>query len=159
PKRVLDGRYRLESLIGRGGMATVWRGVDQRLDRPVAVKILDRAALTDSSLMARFDLEARAGARLTPPNVVAGHDAVEDDGVPYLVIELVDGQSLAELLQDGPLAIGQAVSIAAQVCDALEAAHSTGVVHRDVKPANILIGPSGAVKVCDFGIARLPLAA
>jgi hypothetical protein len=137
-------------------MAEVWRCDDERLGRSVAVKVLDRAGMTDPSVIARFDREARTVARLIHPNVVTVHDVGIDDGVPYLVMELVEGRSLAELLADGPLDIGQTVQIAREVCDALDVARVAGIVHRDVKPANILITSAGTVKVCDFGIAHGP---
>jgi serine/threonine protein kinase len=153
--QMLSGRYRLDSVLGRGGMATVWRGTDERLVRPVAVKVLDRSGITEPNAVRRFDQEARTAGRLTHPHIVAVHDTGVDDGTPYLVMELVDGVSLAVLLDRGPLPVDQAVGIAAQICDALSAAHAQGVVHRDIKPANILLTPSGLAKVCDFGIARL----
>lgn len=140
-------------------MAAVWRGVDLRLGRPVAVKILDEAGLGDPTAARRFDREARTVARLAHPNVVAVYDVGRDRGVAYLVMELVDGDSLAALVAGGPVDMGRAVDIAAQVCDALAAGHEAGVVHRDIKPANILLTRAGAVKVCDFGIARLVHAA
>src|SRR5215475_6310343 len=152
--RVLDGRYELQSVIGRGGMAVVWQGHDLRLGRPVAVKVLDRAGMTELSIATRFDQEARTVARLAHPNIVTIHDVGMDLNVPYLVMELVDGQSLHDLLDAGPLDVPQVVQIASQVSDALQAAHAAGIVHRDVKPANILITPTGVVKVCDFGIAH-----
>jgi len=153
---VLGGRYRLETPLGRGGTATVWRGTDVRLGRPVAVKMLDRAGMADPAARQRFQREARTVAGLAHPTIVAVHDFdIDDAGVPYLVMELVDGDSVADRLADGPLDIGQAVGIAGQVCAALAAAHAAAVVHRDVKPANILITSTGTVKVCDFGIARL----
>jgi eukaryotic-like serine/threonine-protein kinase len=155
-ERLLDDRYRLKSVVGRGGMAEVWRAVDERLGRPVAVKVLDRAGMTDPFVIARFDREARTVARLTHPNVVTVHDVGLDNGVPYLVMELVEGRSLAELLADGPLDVGQTVRIAREACDALDVARAAGIVHRDVKPANILITSAGTVKVCDFGIAHGP---
>ena len=154
-RRLIAGRYRLRSLLGRGGMAEVWQGLDERLDRPVAVKVLDRRALEDPTVVARFDREARAVARLAHPNIVSVYDVGVDDDMPYLVMELVHGQSLAALIDGGPISIDDAVNVAVQVCDALQAAHEAGVVHRDVKPANILIAPAGTVKVCDFGIARV----
>jgi serine/threonine-protein kinase len=154
--RLVDGRYRLDQVLGRGGMATVWRGVDVRLDRPVAVKVLDESALTnDPTAGERFDREARTVARLTHPNVVAVYDTGRDGETAYLVMELVDGHSLAARLAGGPLDVGEVITIAVHVCDALSAAHQAGVVHRDIKPENILLGRTGAVKVCDFGIARL----
>ena len=136
-------------------MAEVWQGLDERLDRPVAVKVLDRRALEDPTVVARFDREARAVARLAHANIVSVYDVGVDDDMPYLVMELVHGQSLAALIDSGTISIDDAVNVAVQVCDALQAAHEAGVVHRDVKPANILIAPTGAVKVCDFGIARV----
>lgn len=152
---LLGGRYRLDAVLGRGGMAAVWRGVDIRLDRSVAVKVLDGAALIDPAAVERFHREARTVARLADPHVVAVYDVGSDGDRHYLVMELVSGTSLAGLLRQGPLDAGQAVDIAIQVCQALHAAHAAGVVHRDVKPGNILIDRRGAVKVCDFGIARL----
>lgn len=152
---LLGGRYRLDSVLGRGGMAVVWRGVDTRLDRPVAVKVLDGAALAESGGVQRFHQEARTVARLTDPHVVSVYDVGSDGDRHYLVMELVHGESLAALLANGPLPVRRAVEIAAQVCEALGAAHVAGVVHRDVKPGNILIDDKGRVKVCDFGIARL----
>lgn len=157
--RILNGRYRIDDLLGRGGMATVWRGQDLHLDRPVAIKLLERATLTDPTLLDRFGREARAVARLAHPNVVAVYDFGTDHDDPYLIIELVDGQSLAALLAAGPLPAERAVSIAAQICDGLAATHAAGVIHRDIKPANLMITPTGAVKICDFGIARLHHAA
>ena len=151
---VLGDRYRLEEVLGSGGMATVWRAWDLRLERPVAVKTLDHAGLSDPSAAERFDREARTVARLTHPNIVAVYDVGTQDGVGYLVMELIGGVSVATLLDGGPLPVQQAVSIAAQTCDALGAAHAAGVIHRDVKPANIMVTHAGAVKVCDFGIAR-----
>lgn len=151
--RLLNGRYRLHSLIGRGGMAEVWRGEDLRLERRVAVKLLGES--TDPDRLARFRREARTVARLSHPNIVTGHDLGVDGGVTYLVMELIEGTSLATRLAKGPLTVGDAVAIAGQVCDALAAAHAAGIVHRDIKPGNILLTPAGTVKVCDFGIARL----
>jgi eukaryotic-like serine/threonine-protein kinase len=153
--QLISDRYRLEAVLGRGGMATVWRGVDERLGRRVAVKLLDRADTADPAMLQRFNREARTAGGLTHPNIVAVYDVGTDDGVPYLVMEFIDGTSVAALLASGPLPVDQAVDVARQVCDALAVTHAQGVVHRDIKPANILLTPTGAVKVCDFGIARL----
>jgi serine/threonine-protein kinase len=152
---MLAGRYELRTVLGRGGTAQVWSAVDRRLGRTVAVKILDLGDAQDRSALARFDREARTAAMLTHPNIVAVHDVGAETGPPFIVMELVAGRSLAERLADGPLDVGAAVDIAMQVCDALAAAHDAGVVHRDVKPANILFTEDGRAKVCDFGIARL----
>nr|BFE63964.1 hypothetical protein GCM10020063_084900 [Dactylosporangium thailandense] len=153
--RLLNGRYELRSVIGRGGMADVWLAVDGRLERPVAVKILHGDGGADPSLPERFEREAHTAARLSHPSIVAVYDFGVDDGTPYLVMELVQGHSLADELAAGPLDPRRAAHIAERVCDALEAAHNAGVVHRDVKPANILISGEGEVKVCDFGIASI----
>lgn len=161
--RVLGGRYRLDSALGRGGMATVWAGRDLRLERPVAVKLLDAQGAADSVAAERFRREAHAVARLSHPNIVAVHDFDVDDGTPYLVMELLTGRSVDDMLVDGPLPITEAVTIATQAARALSAAHAAGVVHRDIKPANLLVNDSGgngnhsddAVKVLDFGIAQL----
>ncbi|GAA4252115.1 hypothetical protein GCM10022255_047360 [Dactylosporangium darangshiense] len=152
---MIAGRYRLQTVLGRGGMANVWRAVDERLGRPVAVKLLPGdAGATDPAALRRFEQEAHAAARLSHPNIVTVHDVGREQDVAYLVMELVDGTSLAEHLGRGALSAGRAVAIAAQVCDALDAAHRAGVIHRDIKPANILLAGNGTVKVCDFGIAR-----
>ncbi|GAA2359311.1 protein kinase domain-containing protein [Dactylosporangium salmoneum] len=153
---VIAGRYRLQAVLGRGGMATVWRAVDDRLGRPIAVKVLSSpAGAADPAAVRRFEQEAHAAARLSHPNIVAVHDVGREQDMAYLVMELVDGASLADQLAHGPLPTGQAAAIAVQVCEALAAAHRAGVIHRDIKPANILLARSGEVKVCDFGIARL----
>ncbi|MDP9022223.1 MAG: Stk1 family PASTA domain-containing Ser/Thr kinase [Actinomycetota bacterium] len=150
--QVLGGRYRLERPIGHGGMAEVFAARDQRLDRDVAVKVLRPLFADDEQSLARFEREARAAATLNHANVVAVHDYGEDDGRPYLVMELVDGRSLDALI-DGGLAPDRALEICTDVCAALGAAHDAGLVHRDIKPANILVADDGTVKVADFGIA------
>ena len=153
---LLGDRYRLDDELGRGGMATVWRGLDVHLDRAVAVKVLDRTRPVQPAALQRLHQEAAAVAQLDHPSIVGVHNFVVDDDVAYLVMELVDGRDLAELLAtDGPLPVDRAVAIAEQVCGALNAAHAAGVVHRDIKPGNLLISRTGEVKVCDFGIARL----
>jgi serine/threonine-protein kinase len=157
PGDVVDGRYRLAAVLGRGGTASVWAGVDTRLDRPVAVKLIDAAAVTDSSAVQFLDQEARIVARLAHPNIVAVYDVGIDASAPYLVMELVDGEDLRRRLASGPLAVAETVAIAEQVCAALAAAHAAGVVHGDIKPDNVMLTRTGSVKVCDFGIARLQL--
>jgi serine/threonine-protein kinase len=154
--RLLSGRYQIDEPLGRGGMATVWRGRDLRLDRPVAIKALTGPWLADATAMARFDREARTAARLAHPNIVSVHDVGSHDGSRFLVMELIEGATLAEMLLNGPLPIADAIAIAAQTCDGLAAAHQAGVIHRDIKPANLIVTPTGVVKICDFGIARAP---
>ncbi len=151
----LGGRYRLVELLGQGGMATVYRARDAQLDRDVAVKLLRPELGRDPEFLARFRDEARSAASLGHPNIVAVFDFGEDESGPYIVMELVDGQDLASILRgQGPLAPRQAARISAEVAKALQAAHARGLVHRDVKPSNILISRDGRVKVADFGIAR-----
>jgi eukaryotic-like serine/threonine-protein kinase len=153
--RLLADRYRTEQLLGGGGMASVWRGRDLRLDRPVAIKMLSDEGQRRPMALERFAREARAVSRLTHPNVVSVFDVGTEDGRPYLVMELVDGPTVATLLADGPLAVADVLAIGAQVCDGLAAAHAAGIIHRDIKPANLIVTRSGVVKICDFGVARL----
>jgi serine/threonine protein kinase len=155
PGRVLAGRYRLESPIARGGMASVWLSRDELLGRRVAVKVLHTDLAGDEKLRGRFRQEAIAAAGLSHPNVVATYDTGEDGDLAFIVMELVEGESLRQLLdRKGALEVGQSVNIARQVSAALEAAHRKGIVHRDVKPANVLVPSEGSVKVTDFGIAK-----
>jgi eukaryotic-like serine/threonine-protein kinase len=150
---LLADRYELGPQLGAGGMARVVVARDRRLDRDVAVKLLYPSA--DPAGRARFLGEAKAAARLRHPNLVAVHDTGEDDGQPYIVMELVDGESLGDLLdREGALEVEQAVAITLGVLDALEAAHRQGFVHRDVKPGNVLLPAEGGVKLADFGIAK-----
>jgi hypothetical protein len=151
----LGGRYRLLELLGQGGMATIYRARDAQLERDVAVKLLRPEFGKDPDFLARFRDEARAAASLNHPNITAVFDFGEDVSGPYIVMELVDGQDLGAILRDnGPLAPRQAARVAAEVAKALHAAHVRGIVHRDVKPSNVLVGRDGRVKVADFGIAR-----
>jgi len=153
--RTLDGRYQLGSLLGAGGMARVYVATDRVLERQVAVKVLSPPDAQDPLFVERFRREARAAARLSHPNIVAVFDSGSDADQPYLVMEYVPGESLAELLhRQGRLAPGRAVELAIQVCAALAAAHAQGLVHRDIKPANVLVGEDGQVKVTDFGIVK-----
>lgn len=152
--RLLAGRYRLDQPLGRGGWSEVWRGFDRSLARTVAVKVLTQRA--DPQALQRFQREARTLARLHHPAIVAVYDAGTDDGTAFVVMELLPGPSLAELLRrDGPLAVPLALRYAAQAADGLAAAHQAGVIHRDVKPANLVLGADGRVRVVDFGVARL----
>jgi len=155
-EHVLGGRYRLQRQLGRGGMATVWRARDTRLDRDAAVKILNPGWHTDPVALERLRREAQSVARLAHRNIVGVYDFDVADNTAYLVMELVEGRSVTQLLavQDR-LPVELAVSIAAQICAALGAAHAAGVVHRDIKPSNVLVDQAGGVKVCDFGVALL----
>jgi eukaryotic-like serine/threonine-protein kinase len=153
--RLVAGRYQIERLLGGGGMATVWSGRDLRLDRPVAIKKLSGEGLRQPKALERFDREARAVGRLSHPNVVAVYDFGIQGSEPYLVMELVQGPTVAMLLADGPLPVVDVLAVGSQVCDGLEAAHAAGIVHRDIKPANLILAANGVVKICDFGVARL----
>lgn len=149
------GRYLLERRLGRGGMAEVVLARDTTLDRPVAVKLLADGPSGDPELRERFLREGRFAAQLSHPNVVRVYDTGEEDGRPYIVMELVDGASLAEELQRrGPLPAAEVVELGLQACAGLAHAHERGLVHRDVKPQNLLLGRNGTLKVADFGIAR-----
>jgi eukaryotic-like serine/threonine-protein kinase len=148
-----EGRYRLVRRIGAGGMGEVWEADDVVLGRRVALKVLAQELADDERATRRFVREARATARLTHPNVARVYDFGRDGGVPYLVMELLEGNTLADRPAGGPLPPGEAARICAVVADALDAAHGRGIVHRDVKPGNVLLTPAGEVKVMDFGIA------
>jgi tRNA A-37 threonylcarbamoyl transferase component Bud32 len=155
PGRLLDGRYRLDSLVARGGMASVWVAEDSLLARKVAVKTLHPELAVDDSLRMRFRNEAIAVASLTHADIVATYDTGEDDGLAYFVMELVEGPNLRVLLdRRGPLGIDETVRIARGVTAALDHAHRNGIIHRDIKPANVLVPDLGPVKVTDFGIAK-----
>jgi hypothetical protein len=157
---VLADRYELTEVIARGGMATVWRATDRILARPVAVKILHEHLAEDETFLERFRREALAAASLSHPHVVAIYDTGEDGGEAgalshYIVMEHCGGGTLATLLSaEGPFEPGRAIRVGSTICDALEYAHSKGIVHRDVKPANVLVGDDGLFKVGDFGIAK-----
>jgi tRNA A-37 threonylcarbamoyl transferase component Bud32 len=153
--QVLEERYELGPVLGQGGMARVHRAVDRQLRRPVAVKILAPPYDRDRAFVERFRREARAAAGLGHPNIVAVFDTGSDDGTHYIVTELVEGETLADRIRrEGPLPADEAVAIGADVAAALAAAHERGVIHRDVKPGNVMLTPEGVVKVVDFGIAH-----
>src|SRR5580698_10190558 len=153
--RVLSGRYELVHLVARGGMAEVYRAQDRLLDRPVALKILFSELSVDRTFVERFRREAQSAARLSHPNIVPVFDWGEDGGTYFIVMEFIDGRALSSILRTaGPLHPDRAAEIAADVALALDFAHRSGVIHRDVKPGNVLITDEGQVKVTDFGIAR-----
>lgn len=151
---VLDGRYRIDAALARGGMSVVYAGTDLRLDRPVAVKVMSESLAGSAEFTERFTREARAAARLSHPNVVAVFDQGSDQGLTFLVMELVRGWTLRQLLQNGAVEAATALNLLEPILAALAAAHRAGLVHRDVKPENVLISADGVVKVADFGLAR-----
>jgi serine/threonine-protein kinase len=159
---LLGGRYRLDAQIGRGGMSTVYRAFDVVLERPVAIKLMHREIAADSDQLERFRREARSVAQLNHPHIVtvidAGEDGSSEDGQPgspYIVLEYVDGETLKDLIRrEGPLEITQAIAYAIELARALGIAHERQIVHRDVKPQNVLISAEGGAKITDFGIAR-----
>jgi len=153
--RLVDGRYRVERRLARGGMATVYEAMDLRLDRTVALKIMHPGLAEDAAFVSRFVREAKSAARLSDPHVVAVYDQGEDDGIVYLVMEYVAGRTVRDVLREyGRLTAEQALTVLDPVLQALDAAHHAGFVHRDVKPENVLLTDDGRVKVADFGLAR-----
>jgi eukaryotic-like serine/threonine-protein kinase len=153
--QLLDGRYRVGSWIARGGMATVYLGTDTKLDRTVALKVAHAELAHDPDFVRRFTGEARSVARLSSPNVVAVYDQGSHQGLPYLVMEYVPGQTLRELMRSrGRLEPREALDIISGVLAGLAAAHEAGIIHRDVKPENVLLGAGNVIKVADFGLAR-----
>jgi eukaryotic-like serine/threonine-protein kinase len=155
-KSVLSDRYQVEARIGAGGMAEVYRGFDQVLNRTVAIKVLLPQMARDTSFVARFRREAQAAARLNQPNIVGVYDTGADDGTQYIVMEFIEGQTLGEFMATGrrPTPV-QSAEIAQKICAAIAAAHAQGVIHRDIKPGNVMITRNGVIKVMDFGIARV----
>ena len=152
----LSGRFRIERLLGRGGMSSVWQAYDEELGRPVAIKLLHARRLESADSVDRFEREARTLALLTHPGIVTVIDRGETDGRPFIVCELVDGRDLHERISlEGSLPVAEALAIAVQVAAALAYAHARGVIHRDVKPHNVLLTADGHAKLTDFGIARV----
>ncbi|HZB25923.1 MAG TPA: protein kinase, partial [Vicinamibacterales bacterium] len=147
--------YRLESEIGRGGMGVVYRAVDTRLNRPVAIKLLAPGAAADAERIKRFVQEARSASALNHPGIITIYEVDEQDGTTFIAMELVEGTPLDRLLASGPLPVARALDVAAQIGSALEAAHTRGIVHRDIKPANVIVCDDDRVKVLDFGLAKL----
>lgn len=162
--RVLGNRYQVGEIIGRGGMAEVHLGYDTRLSRTVAIKILRTDLAQDATFLARFRREAQSAAALNHPSIVSVYDTGEETvtsasgtelALPYIVMEYVKGRTVASLLHGGdPVPIGEAVQIVVGVLSALEYSHHEGIIHRDIKPGNIMLTTGGKVKVMDFGIAR-----
>ena len=160
PEQRLAGRYVLEELVASGGMAAVWRATDEVLARTVAVKVLREDLARDPEFFSRFQAEAVAAARLTHPCIISVFDTGVDDGVCYIVMEYFEGKTLRAVIDERrALDAAEAVGIVMPVLSALAFAHSMGIVHRDVKAANVLMSPEGRVKVTDFGIAKAAFAA
>ena len=144
------GAYEIAGPIGSGGMGEVYRARDHRLQRDVAIKVLPTRLCGDADRIARFEREARTLASISHPNIAIVHGFEDLAGSPALVMELVDGPTLADRIARGPLTTDESVAVAAQIADALEAAHDQGIIHRDLKPANIKLRPDGKVKILDF---------
>jgi len=149
------GPFSLLEKIGEGGMGVVYKARDTRLDRIVAIKLLPESRVADPERRARFMQEARAASALNHPNIVTIHDIAEHEGRHFLVMEFIDGRPLNERIPRKGMAVTEALRIAAQVADALAAAHAAGIVHRDLKPGNIMVDQQGRAKVLDFGLAKL----
>jgi serine/threonine protein kinase len=148
------GSYEIAEQIGVGGMGEVYRARDTKLDRDVAIKVLPGAFAQDADRLARFDREARTLATLNHPGIAQIYGVEEADGSKALVMELVEGPTLADRIAEGPISVDEALPIAKQIGEALEAAHEQRIIHRDLKPANVKVRPDGTVKVLDFGLAK-----
>src|SRR6516165_3310438 len=148
------GVYEIGSLLGAGGMGEVYRAKDTKLGRDIALKILPASFTNDPERVARFRREAQVLASLNHPHIAAIYGLEETNGSQFLILELVEGETLAERLKAGPLPLDEALAVARQIVEALEAAHEKGIIHRDLKPANIAFTPNGLVKVLDFGLAK-----
>src|SRR6516164_9324631 len=148
------GAYDIVALIGSGGMGEVYRARDSRLNRDVAIKVLPADVAADHDRLARFEREAHVLASLNHPNIAQIHGVDDSSGTPALVMELVEGPTLADRIAKGPIPLDEALPIAKQIAEALEAAHEQGIIHRDLKPANIKVRSDGTVKVLDFGLAK-----
>src|SRR6266850_638689 len=149
------GPYEILSALGAGGMGEVYRARDTKLGRDVAIKILPELFAADPERLARFEREAQVLAALNHPNIGAIYGLEDSNGIRALVLELIEGPTLADRLEDGVLPLTETLALARQIADALEAAHEQGIIHRDLKPANIKLRPDGTVKVLDFGLAKL----
>jgi non-specific serine/threonine protein kinase len=164
PKSVADpsihageqiGPYRILEFLAKGGMGEVYKALDSRLERTVAIKFLSEVLAADKMALDRFGREARAASGLNHPRICTVHDVGESHGQPFFVMEFLEGQSLRERIGDQPLPVSEVLDIGVQICDALRAAHKKGIIHRDIKPANIFVTSSGHVKILDFGLAKL----
>src|SRR5947207_7551126 len=149
------GPYEIVCALGAGGMGEVYRARDMKLHREVAIKVLPESLAADADRLARFQREAQTLASLNHPNIAHIHGLEESDGVRALVMELVEGEDLAQRIARGAIPLDEVLPIAKQIAEALEAAHEQGIIHRDLKPANIKVRPDGTVKVLDFGLAKL----
>src|SRR5262245_47865410 len=149
------GSYKILSRLGAGGMGEVYRARDTRLDRTVALKILPLGVAADAERMRRFVREAKAASALNHPNVATIYEIGQADGVNFIAMEYVEGQTLAARIDGHPLKISEIIEIGSQIADALDEAHGKGITHRDIKPANVMITPRGQVKVLDFGLAKI----
>ena len=148
------GVFKITGKLGEGGMGQVFRAQDTKLGREVAIKVLPDAVTQDAERLARFQREAKVLASLNHPNIAAIYGLEEADGKPFLILELVEGDTLQQRIAQGPIPIKEALDLSRQIATALEAAHAQGIIHRDLKPANVKIDPKGNVKVLDFGLAK-----
>src|SRR6266849_1769508 len=149
------GPYEITSRIGAGGMGEVFRALDLRLGRAVAIKVLPAEFGADAARLERFEREARAASALNHPNIITVYDVGRFDGISYLTMELVEGKSLRDLVEHGALAVRRMLDICVQIAEGLAKAHEAGIIHRDLKPENIMISADGFVKILDFGLAKL----
>jgi serine/threonine-protein kinase len=148
------GNYEVSVLLGKGGMGEVWRASDRLLGRDIAIKTLPTEFSEDVDRLSRFEREAKVLASLNHPNIASIYGLEASAGTKFLVLELVEGDTLADLIKRGPLSVAEAIRLSLQIAEAIEAAHEKDVIHRDLKPANIKVTPEGKVKVLDFGLAK-----
>ncbi len=151
------GQYEVLGLVGAGGMGEVYRGRDTRLQRTVAIKVIT-GDLVDDDLIERFESEALSASALNHPGILTVHEFGEHEGLHYLVTEFIEGETLRQRLQRGPMRVDEALDVAIQIASALDTAHSAGLIHRDVKPENVMLRPDGFVKLLDFGLAKVAIA-
>src|SRR5437764_3483155 len=149
------GPYEIVELVGAGGMGEVYRAQDTRLKRDVAIKILPESFCADESRLARFELEAQSASALNHPNILTVYDIGTNGQAPYMVAEMLEGESLAARLRSGKLSLARALDFARQIASGLAAAHAKGIIHRDIKPDNLFITRDGRIKILDFGLARI----